>query len=117
MNVINACNQMIAPNLGIVAIAKSPKTPNKIRMHPAQVCALSSLYISVAVENVSEVHSLEDIDAVRHLAKDYLPHTFMGIPIEQDPEMEISWMDFLADGEVVSRIQSLAIPIGFEVSR
>lgn len=118
MKHIMACAAPITAHMGLVATLGSGKQAVKVRMHPAQVASISMLYVTVAVDqSMSEFRSLEEIDAVRHLAKDYAPSTFLGIEIEQDPAMLESRMDFLDEtGEVIGRIDNLAIPNGFAVN-
>ena len=122
MTSITACASCITANIARVAIVQAIKEnylqPEDLhwRMHPAQLCMVTNLYEAVALESLSEVKSLEDIDAVRHLAKDYFPVTFLGRPITQDAKMHPSHIDVLdANDKLLCRIKSLALPIGFEI--
>lgn len=105
---------MITTHLVRVAVIDSEKKPETARMHPAQVCAIAWLYEAAAVESVQELHSLEDIDAVRHLAKEYQPVEFMGMKIAKDAAMPQDQIEFLDEnGDLIGRIERLAIPTGF----
>jgi hypothetical protein len=115
MKIINACASAMNPHLARSAVFGTGQKPELVRLHPAQVCAISMLYETVAIESIKDLGSLEDIDAVRHLAKDYEPLTFMGIKIKRDPTMRPDQVEFLdATGGIIGRIECLAIPNGFE---
>lgn len=118
MRIVNAFASCITPEIARSAIIGTGKKPACVIMHPAQVAAIAMLYEAVAVESVKELKSLEDIDAVRHLAKEYQPSTFLGIPIGQDEQCSLSEIAFSDEaGDVFSVITNLAIPLGFEVVR
>jgi len=114
MKTINAYFRPMSALLAYAAVTGTGKKPESVRMHSAQVCAIAMLFHVVAIENVKDLTSLEDIENVKRLASEYAPITFMGMKIETDDTMEKSWIDFLDEkGEVVARIVSLAIPNGF----
>ena len=121
---IQAFAMAINAILGRAAVCKALKE-TKIelsdlhwRMHPAQVCSISLLFEAVAITDVQEANTLEDFPSVKRLAKEFLPVTFLSIPIEQDSEASNSVIDLLdGKGNLVCRIHNLAIPIGFGVEQ
>lgn len=108
----------MTPHLARTAIIGTGQKPEIARMSRAQLCAISMLYETVAIESVmiSEMTNLEDIEAVKKLAEKYRPETFMGMKIVIDDTIPNSVIEFEDDkSEVIGRVVNLAIPNGFEV--
>lgn len=124
MKIVSACAACMTPHIGRVAIQQALSQNTSLedlkwRMHPAQACAIANLYVETAMINVSEVRSLEDFPEVQKLAKKYLPQTFLSLPIEQDAKMREDQIELRhkAIDLLLVVVQSLAVPIGFEVHR
>lgn len=83
------------------------------RLHPAQVCQVANLFVTVAT-SVCEVKSLEEIEAVKRLSKECFPSIFLGLRIDQTSEISESHAELIdSKGFVLARITDLAIPLPF----
>lgn len=118
MKEISATGLAINPELVRSAIIGTGKKPEIVRMHPAQLAGIAMLFEVVSLVNVKELKSLEDIEAIKKLANEYHPSTFMGMKIVQDASMRSDQMEFVdAAGEMIGKIYSLSVPLGFDVPR
>jgi hypothetical protein len=118
MRTVNCGGSMMTPHLARAAVFGTGKRAREVRMHPAQVCAIAMLAETIAIESIQDLSKLEDIEAVKRLANEYEPSTFMGLKIKQDETMPLSSIEFCEDsGVVIGRIENLAIPLGFSDGR
>ena len=115
MVIINACGAALSPSIARAAVIPAEREPTMAVMHSAQVVSLTILYELVALESVQigQLTDLEDIESVKQLAQKYQPKTFMGMEIVRDDAMPTDVIEFRDADGVISKIVSLAIPVGF----
>jgi hypothetical protein len=111
---VHAFSSGVTEHLLRVTVTGLPK-PAKVIMHPAQLCAISMLVFAAAETSVELRHaSLDEIEAVRKLTKNYSLATVLDIPIEQDAEYPMSLIEFKdTEGKTVALLDGLAVPVGF----
>jgi len=113
MKEVFACGVMLNENLARAAVIGTGMQPEKAIMTNVQLASVCQLFETVAVESVPA--NLEDIEAVKRLARQYVPVTFLGMKVVIDETMPIDRVDFRnTEGELVGRISGLAIAFGFE---
>jgi hypothetical protein len=109
--IVNGCNQAITAYLARTAVIGTGRKPTMVLMHPAQMHMICNLIETMTVENTSA--EVEDaFKKVKDLLEKFPPVTFMGLPIHEVPEMPDSWIEFHDTAGVISRIVSLAVPLG-----
>src|SRR5690348_11049942 len=113
MKTINASCSCLTEHIARVALRHSTVRPASVSMPPEQLVSTSLLFKAVAIQSVTK---LEDIPAIEKLAKEYQPTTLMGIPIVVDESMPSDRVELRdSKGEILVRIEALAIPIGCDV--
>ena len=79
-------------------------------MHPAQVFSLEVQAMQVNTKFTT--HSEADEDRFKELLAE-TKHTLMGIPVVLKQDYPLSLIRLMYEGREVSRIEALAVPIGF----
>ena len=101
MKLMNANCMPITPELLIKALAWSGL---KWRMHLAQIVSLEA----AALHHVVETQSAQ----VNEISPFVGERTLMGIPIQLSEDVPLSTIELLLNGEVIYKIENLAIPSG-----